>query len=63
MCMFKTPKMPDTPPERQAARSPERTVPAGTVASDIQRRRLAMASSIFTSPNIGAPSTTAPLGA
>jgi hypothetical protein len=63
MCMFKTPKMPDTPPERQAARAPDRTAPAGAVGQDIQRRRLAMASSIFTSPTLGAPATTRPLGA
>lgn len=63
MCMFKTPKMPDAPPERQAARAPERTAPSGLVAGDIARRRLAMASSIFTSPTLGAPMTTRPLGA
>ncbi len=61
--MFKTPKMPAQPPERQSSRSPERNAPAGLVGGDIQRRRLAMASSIFTSPNLGAPMTTAPLGA
>lgn len=63
MCMFKTPKMPEPAPDRQAARAPERTAPAGMVAGDIQRRRLAMASSIFTSPTLGSPMTTKPLGA
>jgi hypothetical protein len=63
MCMFKTPKMPDAPPERQAARAPDRSGPSSMAAGDIQRRRLAMASSIFTSPTLGAPATTRPLGA
>ena len=60
--MFKTPKMPDTPPERQAARAPDRDAPAGFGDSEAKRRRLAMASSIFTS-TLGAPTTTNPLGA
>lgn len=61
--MFKTPKMPDAPPDRQAARAPDREVPQGSVGQDIQRRRMAMASSIFTSPSLGAPMTSRPLGA
>lgn len=63
MCMFKTPKMPDTPQDRQAARAPERDAPQGMVDGDMKRRRLAAAASIFTSPSLGAPATTRPLGA
>lgn len=63
MCMFKTPKMPATPQERQAARAPDRDTPAGSVDSDMKRRRLAAAASIFTSPSLGMPATTRPLGA
>lgn len=62
MCMMKTPKMPDAPPERQAARAPERAAPQGMMG-EVNRRRLALASSIFTSPSLGAPMTTRPLGA
>lgn len=54
MCMFSTPKMPEAPQERQASRQPD----AGNIdlrQGDQRRRRLAMASSIFTSPTLGMP--------
>ena len=64
MCMFKTPDMPAMPQERQTARQPDQGNPA-TRQTDLKRRRMAMASSIFTSPTLGLPSVTgsAPLGA
>lgn len=56
MCMFSTPDMPDAPPERKAARAPDQGDPAAR-SNDTRRRRLAMASSVFTSPTLGAPTT------
>lgn len=58
MCMFSTPDMPAPPPERQAARQPDAGNPASR-QQGLLRRRLAFASSIFTSPTLGMPSTTA----
>lgn len=63
MCMFSTPKMPAPPPQRQTARAPEEAQ-TGERDTDLRRRRLAMASSIFTS-GLGAPAVSGnqPLGA
>lgn len=57
MCMFSTPDMPAAPQERQASRQPDQ----GNVdlrQGDQRRRRLAMASSIFTAPTLGLPAVT-----
>ena len=62
MCMPKMPKMPDAPPVREQMQLPDRNLPTSLAASDISRRKLAMSSSIYTSPTLGAPTTTAPLG-
>jgi hypothetical protein len=63
MCFMSTPDMPAQPQERQTARAPDQGDPTAR-QSDLKRRRLAMASSIFTSPTLGMPSVAAPsLGA
>lgn len=54
MCFMKTPDMPAQPQERQAARAPDQA-DAAARGDDVRRRRLAMASSIFTSPTLGLP--------
>lgn len=61
MC-FSTPEMPAAPQQRTASRQPDEGNPAAR-DMDKRRRRLAMASSIFTSPTMGAPATTSTLGA
>lgn len=63
MCMFSAPDMPAAPQERQTSRAPDQGDPTNRQA-DVRRRRLMMASSIFTSPTLGAPAVTGtPLGA
>lgn len=62
MCFMKMPDMPEAPQQRKAARQPDSGEPAIRDA-DKRRRRLAMASSIFTGPTMGAPTTTSSLGA
>lgn len=62
MCFMKTPKAPDPVPERQAAKQPDGGDPS-IRNSDKAKRRLAMASSIFTGPTLGAPTVSGTMGA
>lgn len=57
MCMFSSPDVPAAPQERQAQRMPDQGAPE-LRQNDARRRRLAMASSIFTAPTLGAPAVT-----
>lgn len=63
MCMFSAPKAPGySVAQRDAARAPDNGN-AEVRQGDLRKRRLAMASSVFTSPSLGSPATTNPLGA
>lgn len=62
MCFMSAPKAPDPVPERQAAKMPDNGDPS-IRQGDRSKRRLAMASSIFTGPTLGAPTVSGSLGA